>query len=800
MEHLLPHNTRPPFRIPYTCPPKDSEASTTDEYPALFAEVRALQSRGASATMQEHYEIWLKHCRGPRMVHLCFALLNKFFFGQLGCLFGEEANPGMVEDFCLFEGKAVYLTTASLTWHLSEWQKYMKNVLQGESDEERKIRINTIRAMLESNAIILRHLSWFLDYTYSDLMSTVRPKMQQRTDEPLGMAHFACVVLHQALVQACGRVLGIDVRAGNALSLRSELPWLKRRMQIEGWCPYTIWKLYSVSNVDELVYGYCLGTKRLQQDHSRCSEAVCAANNVVNQDSPMHVPGEGNGDCRDVHAPVLTMLPIMADGGVPVLQINKAENGRLSLVAHKLWDEHAEYVAISHAWVDGLGCTTTNSIAHCQLERIADRVEALQLTERLATLCIWMDTLCVPVNYTFKHLRDLQVQRMHQIYKNAYAVMVLDADTITLQANAPFEEISMRFYMSAWSSRLWTYQEGSLNRRLLVMNKESYIDLDFRINQARDHEYADTTQMALSHNLIDGMLRWAVFSLGRAYIHVPTEGSLDAQHAIHAIRDRTSSRPDSEAIIIGSALGLDVKSILEAPPEERMGTLIGAMPRVAANMLFSPGPRLTTPGLRWSPRSVIRSQGGYAANPLRLEMFQDRGEVNAQPICELDREGRGLLISLAAVRLRQMNRPPRGLGWKTISFEMLGRPYAFNGLDAEFDDKDKNALCTKEIITMLDRGKNVVIILPEFDLSYRLYTGALVEVLGETEEQTLVCAQEFTQVKFLMLVNFNAHSESVGNLDSVPTAGSNGASTSRNSKPGLWCGGEWLEPRVWLLD
>ncbi|KAK5683995.1 hypothetical protein LTS10_003859 [Elasticomyces elasticus] len=295
----------------------------------------------------------------------------------------------------------------------------------------------------------------------------------------------------------------------------------------------------------------------------------------------------------------------MADGGVPVLQIYKAENGRLSLVAHKLGDEHAKYVAISHAWVDGLGCTTMNSIAHCQLERIADRVAALQLTEKHATLCIWMDTLCVPVNHTFSHLRDLQMQRMHQIYKNAYAVMVLDVDTITLQAIAPFEEISMRLYMSAWSSRLWTYQEGSLNRRLLVMSEDSYIDLEIRLNQARGHEYADTTQMALSHNLVDAMLRWTVFSLGRAYIHVPTDGSLDAQHAIHAIRDRTSSRPDSDAIIIGSALGLDVKSILEAPSEERMATLIGAMPRVAANMLFSPGPRLTTPGLRWSPTSVI---------------------------------------------------------------------------------------------------------------------------------------------------------------------------------------------------
>ncbi|KAK5723018.1 hypothetical protein LTR17_014068 [Elasticomyces elasticus] len=490
----------------------------------------------------------------------------------------------------------------------------------------------------------------------------------------------------------------------------------------------------------------------------------------------------------------------MADGGVPVLQINKAENGRLSLVAHKLGDEHAEYVAISHAWVDGLGCTTMNSIARCQLERIANRIVALQLTEQHATLCIWMDTLCVPVNHTFRHLRDLQVQRMHQIYKNAYAVMVLDADTLTLHPDAPFEEIGMRLYMSAWSSRLWTYQEGSLNRRLLVMMKESYVDLDSRINQARDHEYADATQMALSHNLIDGMLRWAVFSLGRAYIHVPTDGSLDAQHAIHAIRDRTSSRPDSEAIIIGSALGLDVKSMMEAPPEQRIATLITAMPRVAANLLFSPGPRLMNPGLRWSPSSVIRSQGGYAANPVRLDMFSERDEGTAQPLCELDHEHRGLLISLPAVRLRQVTRPPRGLDRKTISFEMLGRLHAFNGLDAEFDDKDKNAIRTKEITAMLDRGKNIVIILPESDLSYRLYTGALVEVPDETETQTLVCAQDVTQVRFLMLVQFHSGSGHVGNLDSKSTAGLNDGSISHTSELRSGYVGDWLECRTWLVD
>ncbi|KAK5683994.1 hypothetical protein LTS10_003858 [Elasticomyces elasticus] len=144
--------------------------------------------------------------------------------------------------------------------------------------------------------------------------------------------------------------------------------------------------------------------------------------------------------------------------------------------------------------------------------------------------------------------------------------------------------------------------------------------------------------------------------------------------------------------------------------------------------------------------------------------------------------------------------PPRGLDWKTISFEMMGRLYAFDGLDAEFDNKDKSALCTKEIIAMRDRGKNMVIILPESDLSYRLYTGALVEVLEETEEQTLVCAQEFTQVKFLMLVNFNANGGSVGNLDLKSTAGLSDGSIFHTSEPRSGYVGDWLDCRTWLVD
>ncbi|KAK1811421.1 hypothetical protein LTR12_014231 [Friedmanniomyces endolithicus] len=802
MEHLLPPGMTPPFRVPYLSAANDADTPTDEEYQALFSKV-ILQ---AAETPASHTD-------------------------QLNFLLGVD-HETMADDFLGFDEGLPCLTTAVLSEYLVDWSVQIKANFETQNEDERTAFSSEIQLVLEQTALILGHLSLFLDYTYANLVSTTKPEMQVRTDEPLGMAHFACVVLHQALVQACGRVLGLHIRPGNILSLRSQLPWLKRRMQIEGWCPYTIWKLYAVCEVDELVYGYCLGTVRTQHDHSHCSIAECVANSAkVNESTLVHVKDVCHGDCDTVCAPLMNIVRIIKEGGVPVLQIGISEGDRLGLSARRLQDEGTAYIAISHIWADGLGSSSTNTIRQCQLRRLADRLAAIREREQCGPLCIWVDTLCVPVGPTLQRQRDSQIQKMHEIYQKAYAVLVLDADTLTVEESDPFELIGMRLYMSAWASRLWTYQEGSLNDRLFIMTREGYIDLDARIQLARAR---DPLSDNLSHNLVDATLRATIYGLGRSN-HEPllalddpelTSPAADraSQIALHAMKDRSSSRPDSEAFIIGSALGLDIQPVLHAAPEDRMPALIKAMAHPPANLMFSIGPRLTQRGFRWAPRSILRSRGGYAANivedAVSLNFAQlDADERSPRLMCELHPGGEGLLsfnpgIRLKWVRTRTWPRhPSRGDREQgVLRFEMMGYLYPFRGLDAAFDDQEANLERTEEVADLLREGKDLAILLPVFDPSLRLYIGALVEILGESRalRESTSPRQDATRARFIMLVNFGAEVARLtdGPVEDVEIEEREGWTTVKMAGPptkvlrddGGKYEGEWMEPRFWLVD
>ncbi|KAK0282477.1 hypothetical protein LTR35_006945 [Friedmanniomyces endolithicus] len=831
MEHLLPPGVPPPFRMPYLSAANDADTPTDEDYQALFSKAIAFQTAEIPASQKAQYDIWLKHCHGPRLTHLCCALLSQLWFGRLNFLLGVD-HETMADDFLEFDEGMPCLTTAVLSEYLVDWSVQINENFETQNEDERTAFSSAIQLTLEQTALILSHLSSFLDYTYAGLMSATKPDMQVRTDEPLGMAHFACVVLHQALVQACGRVLGLNVRAGNSLSLRSQMPWLKRRMQIEGWCPYTIWKLYAVCEVDELVFGYCLGTVRTQQDHSHCNITECVANSAkVSESTPVHVKDVCHGDCDNICAPLTKIVGIIEEGCVPVLQIGNSEGVRLGLSARPLQDDGTAYIAISHVWADGLGSSNTNTIRQCQLRRLADRLEAIREREQCGPLYMWVDTLCVPVGPTFQRQRDAQIQKMHEIYQKAYAVIVLDADTLTMEESDPFEMIGMRLYMSAWASRLWTYQEGSLNDRLFVMTKEGYIDLDARTQAARTR---DPLSDNLSHNLIDATLRATIFGLGRPNHDPllatddpaePTQPAADraSQTALHALRDRASSRPDSEAFIIGSALGLDIQPILHAAPEDRMPALIKALPHPPANLMFSTGPRLTPRGFRWAPRSILRSQGGYAANAVEDAVSLDFAQLDADErsprlMCELHPEGQGLVSLNPGIRLKWVRtrtwpwHPSRGGGEQgVLRFEMMGYLYAFRGLDAAFDDQEANLERTREVADLLREGKDLAILLPVFDPSLRLYIGALVEILGASRplRESASPRQDVTPARFVMLVEFGAD---VSRLTDGPQVEvdieQEGWTTVKMTGPtakvlrgdGGKYEGEWMEPRFWLVD
>lgn len=67
--------------------------------------------------------------------------------------------------------------------------------------------------------------------------------------------------------------------------------------------------------------------------------------------------------------------------------------------------------------------------------------------------------MCIPMAY---ELRKRAIGQMSRVFRDARAVLVLDAELCRTTFQVEPAEIFQRIMASAWSTRLWTLQEVSL--------------------------------------------------------------------------------------------------------------------------------------------------------------------------------------------------------------------------------------------------------------------------------------------------------------------------------------------------
>jgi len=164
------------------------------------------------------------------------------------------------------------------------------------------------------------------------------------------------------------------------------------------------------------------------------------------------------------------------------------------------YENSKEYVAISHVWADGLGNARQNTLPYCQLHRLKrtlDELRAQQSTwsllnrgqvdavlrkKRNVSLRFWIDTLCIPVNPSLKHVRKQAIHQMKEIHHSSYQVLVLDAEIQVANAS-DVTEAFMQIALSGWMRRLWTLQEGVLGDRLHFRFNDSVFDLQKEYNK-----------------------------------------------------------------------------------------------------------------------------------------------------------------------------------------------------------------------------------------------------------------------------------------------------------------------------
>jgi len=779
MEHLLPPGVVAPIEVSFVTPPEDLLPNDHETM------IEALITSDSSISLD-----FIVKTQSRKLCHL---LQSELWTSLLALVLDLDA---VAQDFVRDGGsEEVILTTSSLEKHLNAWRD---QVHQLDEDTKNSMR-NGIYAMLQQYAIGLHNLAASMARSDSTFFSTTGTRTDEE-DDKLGRWHFACVVLHQALCWAGSRVLGFPFSPGSPLSLRSYLPWLKVRMKSDGWCPYTLWRLYEVSDIDEWALGYSLGTRRTNQDHSCCTETECLSNAMSEDDEPKHT--ETNCSCPILHAPEDQMVRVIEEGDIPILQIKKTPDGALTFKTYKL-SGGCKYIALSHVWADGLGCAKSNSITTCQLDRILDRLLKLDEREHCGELCVWIDTLCIPVSHEFQSLRESQIVRMREIYKGAFCVLALDPDFLKMSDDPGITEIGMRLYMSAWCSRLWTYQEGCHARKVFLMSKDGLVDVDRAIKEQRGKS---DDEAALTSNLADYMTRSIVFSLGRPHYdsspaesfdaadfyaildRLREEGDNDAQKMLYAIRDRSSSRPDDEAVIIAASLGIDTLSVLKVPPEQRMTALIKAMPKVPANMIFTMGPRISCEGFRWAPMSLLRSKGSLPCGPISdlVPMSLDdlkSGDRTVRLMSKLDSQGRGLITFNPAVRLEKI-----AMADDAFVFELLGRTLASSFADKEQTWEKRDSEPMLQLARLLGERRKIAILLHEFNPTDKMSNGIVIEMLSETrplEEQG--GDSNATKSRFIGAVSFH----SAAQYDMTLGEGE----TER-----LDIQAEWLSPRFWLVD
>ena len=427
---------------------------------------------------------------------------------------------------------------------------------------------------------------------------------------------------------------------------RTSLPSI--HLRTGGWCISELSVLFGQFNTSNLLYLTSLRAPTISKPVSKtgtrsssccssCSEFECLSRKL-NEDSYLtrHVD-----ECCNCKGFTAKPAGILKCGFVPLVTaiLDEDESFEVRLVPRTA---KSSYVAISHVWSDGLGNVKENALPHCQLMRLSYLIDQLSSTSLKYTY-FWLDTLCVPPDVMEEdEAQRFAIERMRETYEDAEAVLVLDSWLLSSKLDSrPDEEILTQIFASHWNRRLWTFQEGALAKSLYFQFSDGPYDLDQGIQRLERRK-----DLVLDHTL-----RPAIFARNwslRRFVQSHQNGDLHAKilSLFATFRYRQTSVASDEALCLGTILGLSISNILKAIPEERMQIFWSMIPKVPVDFLFYDGATFDKEGLRWAPRTLLRSisdTGGFEEAYSHTDIHLDK----AIPCAEVT--PKGLSVRLAGL-------------------------------------------------------------------------------------------------------------------------------------------------------
>jgi hypothetical protein len=398
-----------------------------------------------------------------------------------------------------------------------------------------------------------------------------------------------------------------------------------------GCCPNLLERVRSAIGIVG-VYYLDLSRQYLdRKDHERCTSEACVANKIVDVHyQTAHWEPKCIDNCRSdpmIRAVLdFVSLESLQKGRFALLKLGEGfkvptSDARIILVP---WVNSIKYVAISHVWSDGLGNTKSNALPICQLERLAEYLEAAttSLGSR-AGIHVWLDTLCVPLQP--KAMRKAAIASMSTVYESADFVLVLDETLMKLEAPASCEETLFYIFASPWMTRLWTFQEAWLARSLVFQFEDRSVELGDLFGQARISRGLESPYTIfvrrfdgaeiLVRSLISRMQ--ALWPSPSAIVHdgvrqrksVYRYPSTLLSRIWAPIMGRRTSHDLDMPLCMTAAMGKDVRKILEKEDlEERMKVFWTVVETTTSDVLFLRGPKISSSPFRWAPKDLLNPE------------------------------------------------------------------------------------------------------------------------------------------------------------------------------------------------
>ena len=391
---------------------------------------------------------------------------------------------------------------------------------------------------------------------------------------------------------------------GNPSALDSN-SLLARRMIEQGWCPSQVYFWRNKFPPSVIYYLSLLGSPKRLMNHDNCNDSICY---TLRKDHVSYQMAHTTLDCCCDHVRIdcMSLVDILERDSYPVIAVTPSRSAcgdtSFASATHSLtlkakpWNEHTEYVAISHVWSDGLGNPVENALPYCQLQALYRMAKSL--TEQRqpagdAPVHLWIDTLCVPVQHA--KARKLAIKAMRETYRNATSVLVLDAEVMKNSRNEPDVDLLMRLHMSTWERRLWTLQEGVLAKSLYFWFSDGAKNIEEMTQVLDSDSYDNCLPIPISALLFYRSMRLVSANAGLERFY----------NICELVFQRSTTKASDEAICLSTLMDLDLASIAEAPDTEKMKYFYWQLRTLPPDIIFASGPHMQDRGWEWAPRSFL---------------------------------------------------------------------------------------------------------------------------------------------------------------------------------------------------